>query len=125
MKENKESTSGSVDIKKVRDIHGDVVGRDKNTKYNFGIDSESAKINSEILKLVKLLQDSKDISDENKKDATQALNSIADQVKENKGNKLTLKGTLTAVQDVVSKAADIAVPGLAIISTVFKLLRLG
>ena len=82
------------------------------------------KTNSEISKLIKLVQDSKNLSDENKEDATQALNSIADQVKENKANKLTLKGTLTAVQDVVSKAADIAGPGLAIVSTVFKLLGL-
>jgi hypothetical protein len=102
----------------------DTVIKDFQKTFITGNDTEKDKINNEILNLVKLVIDSKDLTDENKKDTTKALNSIADQIKEGKSDKLTLKGTLTAIQEVVSKAADIATPGIAIISTIVKLLGL-
>ncbi|HHV24495.1 MAG TPA: hypothetical protein GXX65_08190 [Methanosarcina sp.] len=94
-------------------------------KYITGKYIEKDNINSEILKLLHLVLDSKNLSNEDREETAHALNSIADQVKENKCNKLTLKGTLTAIQEVVSKAADIADPSIAIISEISKLLGIG
>jgi hypothetical protein len=76
------------------------------------------------MKLVDLILNSKGLSPAAKEEAAQALHSVASDVKEEKANKLTLKGTLQAVQDVVSKAADIAGPAIAVIATVLKLLGL-
>jgi hypothetical protein len=42
-----------------------------------------------------------------KEEAVEALHSVAEQVKEQKSNKLTVKGILEAVKEVVSKTADI------------------
>jgi hypothetical protein len=103
----------------------DTVIQNFQNTYFAGDGSDRDKINAEILKLVELVLQSKDLPNDTKEEAAQALHSVADQVKEEKGNKLTLKGTLQAVQDVVSKAADIAVPALGIIAAIFKLLGLG
>lgn len=92
--------------------------------YITGENAERDKVNAEILKLVDLVLKSKDLPDESKEETAQALHSVAGQVKEGEGNKLTLKGTLNAIKDVVSKAADIAVPAISTISTVLKLLGL-
>lgn len=89
-----------------------------------GDGSDRDKINSEIKELIHLILDSKDLSREGKEETVQALHTVAEQVKEHKGSKLTLKGALQAVQEVVSKAADIATPALGIITTVLKLLGL-
>jgi hypothetical protein len=93
--------------------------------YIAGDGSDSDKINAEILKLVELVLQSKDLPVNTKDEAAQALHSVAGEVKEQNGNKLTLKGTLQAVKEVVSKAADIAAPALGIITTILKLLGLG
>jgi hypothetical protein len=39
-------------------------------------------------------------------------------VKHTEGNRITLKGTLQVVQEIVSTAADIAAPAMSIIATV-------
>jgi hypothetical protein len=101
-----------------------IVIQDFQNTYITGNDSESDQINSEILKLVQLVLESKDLPNESKEETVQTLHAVADQVKEEKINKLTLKGTLTAIQKVVTNAADIAAPALAIVSTVFELLGL-
>jgi hypothetical protein len=85
--------------------------------YIAGDGSDSDKINAEILKLVELVLQSKDLPVNTKDEAAQALHSVA--------GELTLKGTLQAVKEVVSKAADIAAPALGIITTILKLLGLG
>lgn len=103
----------------------DTIIKDFQNKYITGKNIEKDNINSEILKLFTLVKDSKNLSDEDREETSQALNSIADQVKENKCNKLTLKGMLIAIQEVVSKASDIADPSIAIISAISKLLGIG
>ncbi len=101
-----------------------VISNFQNT-YITGNNPEKDKINTEILKLVELILTSNDLPDATKEEVAQALHTVAEQVKEEKGNKLTLKGTLQAVQEIVSKAADIAVPAMSIFTTVFKLIGLG
>jgi hypothetical protein len=107
-------------IDKPRDT---VIQNFQNT-YIAGDGSTGDEVNTQILKLVELVLSSKDLPDGTKEEAVQALHSTAEQVKEQKGNRLTLKGTLQAVQEVVSKAADIAVPAMGIIATVLKYLGL-
>jgi gas vesicle protein len=102
----------------------ETVIQDFQNTYITGDGSESDKINAELLRLVELVLNSKAMPDETKEDTVQAIHSVAEQIKEEKANKLTLKGTLQAIQEVVSQVTDIAVPALAIISTVLKLLGL-
>lgn len=93
--------------------------------YIAGDNSEKDKINQEILKLVELVLESKSLLDDVKNETTQALHMMAEQIKDEKSNKLTVKGTLQVIQEIVSKTADIAMPGMAIIATIMKLLGLG
>jgi hypothetical protein len=83
--------------------------------------SDKDKINIELANLVKLILNSKDMEDPTKEQATEALHTVAEQVKEQKTNKITTKGTLDAIRDIIMKTADIATPALAIITTIFKL----
>lgn len=108
-------------IDKPRDT---VIQNFQNT-YISGDGSDKDKVNSELAKLIELVLKTKDLPDSDKEEVTQTLHLIAEQIKEEKASKLTLKGTLQAVKDIVSKTADIAVPALAIITTVTKLLGLG
>jgi len=71
-----------------------------------------------------MLLKSNDIPNDSKEEATQALHDVAGSVKDEKVNKLTLKGTLQAIQEIVEKASDIAVPAMGLITTIFKLLNL-
>jgi len=87
-------------------------------------DSENDKINIELKKLVELILNSKDIPTENKEETIQAIHSVAEQVKEQNTNKLTTKAILEAIQNALSKATDIAVPAMTIITTILKLLGL-
>ncbi len=93
--------------------------------YIAGDGSDRDKINSEIKELVDLILKSKDLPKKDKEETVQALHTVAEQVKEEKGSKLSFSGTLQAVREVISKAADIAVPAAGIIATVMKLLGLG
>jgi|SRR6266849_2040332 hypothetical protein len=90
--------------------------------YISGDGSDRDKVNAELANLVKLILTSKDMPDTTKEETVEAVHTVAEQVKEQKANKLTVKGTLEAIRDVVSKTADIAVPSLAIITIVFKIL---
>jgi hypothetical protein len=100
----------------------DTVIQDFQNTYVSGETGPSAEALTELKRLVELLLSSQDLPKENKEEAVQAVHSVAEQIKENKGGKLTLKGTLDAVRGVVEKAADIAGPAVAIISTVLKLI---
>ena len=102
----------------------DTVIQNFQNTYIAGDNSDRDKINLEIKKLVDLILSSKDVPKEDKEETVQALHSVAEQVKEQKGSKLSIKSTLKAVQEIVTKAADIAVPALGIITIVFKLLGL-
>src|SRR5258708_4919001 len=78
--------------------------------YISGDGSDRDKVNAELVNLVKLILDSRDMPDTTKEESVEALHTVAEQVKEQKANKLTVKGTLEAIKDVVSNAADIAAP---------------
>ena len=102
----------------------DTVVQDFQNTYVSGDGSDRDKANKEIAKLIDLVLQSRNLPDEDKEDTTQALHSVADQVKEDKVNKLTVKGTLEAVKEIVSKGADITVPAYGLINTVLRLLGL-
>ena len=100
----------------------DTVIQNFQNSYITGDGSDRDKINTELKKLVDLILSSKELPDPAKEETVEAVHSVAAQVTEQKANKLTLKGTLQAVQEVVSKAADIAGPAIGIFTTVAKLL---
>lgn len=102
----------------------DTIIQDFQNSYITGDDSDRDKVNQEIIKLLELILSSKDLPKDEKEETIEAIHTVAEQVKEQKGNKLTIKGTLKAVQEIVTKAADIALPALGIITTVMKLLGL-
>ena len=102
----------------------DTVIQDFQNRYITGDGSDRDKANAELKKLVELILSSQELPKEEKEESVQAVHEVAEQVKDQKGSKLILKGTLQAVKEVVSKASDIAVPALSIISTVLKLLAL-
>ncbi len=95
----------------------------QNTHVNKG-NPDADKISQELIKLLELILSSKDIHKHEKEESVQALHDIAEQVKEQKGSKLTVKSTLKAVQEIVSKTADIAIPAISVINTVIKMLGL-
>jgi hypothetical protein len=105
-------------IDKPRDT---VIQNFQNT-YITGDGSDRDKINTELKKLVELILSSRELSNPAKAETVEAVHSVAAQVTEQKANKLTLKGTLQAIREVVSKAADIAVPAIGIFTTLAKLL---
>ncbi|MEX0731095.1 MAG: hypothetical protein WED00_12290 [Aquisalimonadaceae bacterium] len=102
----------------------DTVIQNFQNTYITNDDTDRDKANLEIERLMELVLESKDLPNDKKEEVVQALHSIAELIKEQKGSKLTLKGALQAVQSVVSKAADIAAPALGIIATVLKILDL-
>ena len=55
----------------------------------------------------------------------QAIHVVAEQVRDDKSNRLTLKGGLEAVQTIVARAADVAGPAIGIIAAVLKLAGIG
>jgi ERCC4-type nuclease len=87
--------------------------------------TERDTVNKQLLQLVTLLLSSREIASETKEETLKAIHSLAEQVKEKKENKLTFKGTLAAISEVVSKAADIAGPSATIISGILKLMGIG
>ncbi len=92
--------------------------------YVSGDSSDLDKANIELKKLVELIIDSRDLGDSEKEDSIEAIHDLASDIKDKKGNKLSLKGTLNAIKDITANTADIASPATAIISTVLKLLGL-
>lgn len=103
----------------------DTVIQNFQNTYIAGESLEKDKINQEILKLIEIVLESKSLSNDDKNETTQALHTMAEQIKEDKTNKLTVKGTLQVIQEIISKTTDIAIPGIAIISTIMKLLGIG
>lgn len=104
--------------------HDTVIQNFQNT-YVVGDNSDRDKVNSEIKELVRLILNSKDLPRDDKEETVKALHAVAEQVKDEKATKLTIKGTLQAVQEIISKSTDIAVPALVIIKSVLKLLGMG
>jgi hypothetical protein len=97
----------------------DSVINDFQNAYITGADNdEQAKVNKEILGLIEHILNSKEISDENKNESVDALHKMAADVKEKKVNKITFKGTLESIKEIVTKAADIATPAIAVIKTI-------
>lgn len=102
----------------------DTVIQNFQNTYVSGDNSDRDKIILEIKNLLDLILNSKELPKKEKEETIQALHSVAEQVKEQKGGKLAIKGTLKAVQEIVTKAADISIPALGIITVVLKLLGL-
>jgi hypothetical protein len=102
----------------------ELVIHDFQNSYITGRDSDKDQINAELLKLVDLVLKSGDLPNETKEEVTHALHQIAGHVQVGESDKLTLKGVLQGVKDVVIKASDIATPALTVVNTVFKLLKL-
>jgi hypothetical protein len=102
----------------------DTVIQNFQNTYITGDNSDKDRVNHEIIKLLNLIWSSKDLPKEEKDESIQALHTVAEQVKQEKGSKLTIKGTLKAIQEILNKAADIATPALGIIATILKLLGL-
>jgi hypothetical protein len=102
----------------------ETVIHDFQNTYITGDGSDRDKVNAELKELVELILASKELPEEEKEESVQAVHQVAEQVKNQKGSKLTVKGSLKAVQEVVSKASDIAIPAMNIISTALKLLAL-
>lgn len=91
-------------------------------QYITGNGSDGDKVNTELAKLIELILTSKELPDQDKEEAVKAVQDVAGQVKEEKANKFTIKGTLQAVQAVIEKTADIAAPAMGIFAVVAKLL---
>jgi hypothetical protein len=60
----------------------DTVIQNFQNSYVSGESAETAKINAELLKLIELILQSGDLANEVKEDATQALHSVVDQLKQ-------------------------------------------
>jgi hypothetical protein len=86
--------------------------------YTSTNNDEQNKINKEILKLIEIVLDSKDISKDDKNASVDALHRMANDVKEEKVNKVSAKGILESIKEIVTKASDIATPAIGIIKTI-------
>jgi hypothetical protein len=98
---------------------------DFQNNYIRGDGSTADQINLELKRLIELSLTSGDLPDNDKEEVVEAIHSVAGQVREGKANRITLKGTLEAIQSIVAKAADVAGPAIAIITTVLKLAGIG
>lgn len=98
------------------------VVKDFEAKFVTRDGSDRDKVNAELVQLVDLILNSKDLADQDKDKTVRAVETVAEQVKEGKADELTVSGTLEKVQDIVSKATDIAGPAIKIIAAVIALL---
>jgi hypothetical protein len=89
--------------------------------YLQGDGSQADQINKNLQHLIELTLDSKDLPDEAKEEVVGTAHAVAEQVRDKKANKLTLRGTLEAIRATVVKAADIAAPAVAIIEAILKI----
>lgn len=94
---------------------------DFQNNYMRGDGSTVDQINSELKRLIELSLSSGELPEDDKEEVVAAIHSVAGQVRDGKANRLTLKGTLEAIQSIVGKAADVAGPAVTIIATVLKL----
>ncbi len=62
------------------------------------------------------------MNDESKEEIAQTLHNVAELVVKKKANRLTIQGTLSAINDTINKAADIAKPAMGIITKIIALL---
>jgi hypothetical protein len=93
--------------------------------YVRGDGSAADQINSALARLVELSLASADLPGSDKDDVVEAIHGVAEQVRDGKASRLSLKGTLDAIQSIVAKAADVAGPAITIINTILKLAGLG
>lgn len=97
-----------------------VVQNFQNT-YLRGDGSTADRINAEFTKLGELCLGSRELPEGDKEEVVGAIHAVAEQVRDDKSNRLTLQGTLQAIETIVSRAADVADPALAIITTIMAL----
>ena len=103
----------------------DTIIRDFQNVYIRGDKSKADAINAELKRLVELSLSSRDLPDDDKEEVVQAVHAIAEQVRDDKVNRLTFKGALEAVKEIVVKASDVAGPAVAIIAAVLRLAGIG
>jgi hypothetical protein len=102
----------------------DTVVRDFQNTYVTGAAGKDAEVLRQLERLLELMLGSSDLTDDTKEDAARAVHSLALEVTRKERSKLSLMGTLTAIADVVGKAADIATPAAALVAAVMRLLGL-
>ncbi|HAR63874.1 MAG: hypothetical protein DKM50_11390 [Candidatus Margulisiibacteriota bacterium] len=78
-------------------------------------------INSEIGLLYKYILVSNELSSDDKELMSETLNSIAEQVKSNKTNRLMIEGSLNSINDIASKTSDIGENSQIIISNIISM----
>jgi hypothetical protein len=98
-----------------------VIKNFQNTYINGNLQTDG--IINDLQKLIGLIIDSKDLTNDKKDEAIGALKSLADEVKGEKPNKLTLRAILSGVQEVISKASDIVVPAAIIIQSIASVIQ--
>lgn len=99
----------------------DTVIRDFQNTYLRGDGSTADDINAKLQQLIELTMRSKDLPDPDKEEVVGAVHAVAEQVRDEKTNKITLRGTLDAVKAIVERAADIAGPAIGVITAVLKI----
>jgi hypothetical protein len=87
-----------------------------------GAAPEDRDVLQKLEELVRLLMTTHDLPDSEKEAAVQGVHEVANQVKEKKGNSLTLRGALAAIKDIVATAADIAGPAVTLVTAISLLL---
>jgi hypothetical protein len=95
----------------------DTIIKDFQNQYITGDNQQANEINSNLLKLIEVILETKNISNEDKNSSVDALHRIATDVKDGKANKLTAKGTLKSIQEIVTKTSEVVSPAIAIIKT--------
>ncbi|ADP81544.1 hypothetical protein [Pseudofrankia inefficax] len=101
----------------------DTVIRDFQNTYVSSAGDDSRELLERLEALVSIILDSDDLAASDKEDAVQAVHEIADGVATKSKSRITLKGTLQALKDVVSGAADIAGPAIEIVSSILTLVK--
>jgi hypothetical protein len=99
----------------------DTVIRDFQHSYVKGDGSAADDVNSELARLLELILDSGELDDGVKEEAAAAVDGLARDVAAGRASKLTLRGALEAVGEVVKGANDIAQPALGLIASVLRL----
>jgi hypothetical protein len=99
----------------------DVVLSDFQNSYIKGDGSTADQVNEQLKALIGLIHDSKDLPDKDREETAQAVTNVAEQVKDNKANGLTVKGVMETVGKVLETAADIAPTAAGIVASVIKI----
>jgi hypothetical protein len=99
----------------------DTVIKDFQNTYLRGDGSKADKVNEQLQELIALIHDSNDLPAKDKEDVAQAVTGVAEQVRDDKANGITVKGVLESVGQILQTAADIAPTAATIVASVIKI----